>query len=226
MTRLVTVAHGTRNPVGNLVAAEITAAAAARLHTPGTSSYVELCEPLLADVMAAATTETVVVPLLLSRGYHVAVDLPAAALRSAGSVTLTPPLGPHPLLARALAARLIEAGARVGDPVVLVSAGSRDPQAATDLLDAADLLGVLWRAPVRVAALAGELPRPVDVVEPGDAVSPYLLAPGFFADRLRADAEAAGASVVAGVIGAHEAVVDLVVERAMSALQVPVDVGS
>lgn len=224
--RLVTVAHGTRNPAGNLVAAEITRAAAEQLGVNGTSSFVELCEPLLADVMAGTTSDAVVVPLLLSRGYHVAVDLPAAALRSSGSVTLTPPLGPHPLLARALAARLLEAGARVGDPVVLVSAGSRDPQAATDLLDAADLVAALWRAPVRVAALAGSLPRPAEVVEPGDAVSPYLLAPGFFADRLTADAEAAGAGVVAGVIGAHEAVVDLVVERAMSALQVPVDAGS
>lgn len=219
MTRLVTVAHGTRNPAGNRVAAHITAAAAARLATSGTSSYVELCEPLLADVMEQSSGETVVVPLLLSRGYHVAVDLPAAALRSSGSVVLTPPLGPHPLLAQALAARLVEAGAQVGQPVVLVSAGSRDPRGAADLEEAAAVLADLWGGPVRTAAFAGPLPRPGAVVRPDDAVAPYLLAPGHFADRCRDEARAARAGVVADVIGAHEAVVDLVVERVRSAVQ-------
>ncbi|RYJ00376.1 MAG: hypothetical protein EON52_23785, partial [Actinomycetales bacterium] len=138
--RLVTVAHGTRNPAGNLVAEQLTAAAAHRLGVTGTSSFVELCEPLLANVMAAPVRggphdgeETVVVPLLLSRGYHVAVDLPAATLQSGGTVTITPPLGPHAHLTRALAARLLEAGASVGQRVVLVSAGSRDPRGADDL---------------------------------------------------------------------------------------------
>jgi sirohydrochlorin ferrochelatase len=50
------------------------------------------------------------------------------------------------------------------------------------------------------------------VVGAGDAVSPYLLADGHFAQRTRS--ECAGADVVAEVIGPHERVVDLVVQRA------------
>ncbi|WP_220793715.1 hypothetical protein, partial [Nocardioides stalactiti] len=52
------------------------------------------------------------------------------------------------------------------------------------------------------------------VVRPGDAVSPYLLAPGHFGSRARGDALAAGAAVVAGVIGPHPQVVDLLCQRA------------
>ena len=226
MTRLVTVAHGTRNQVGNEVARRITAAAAARLGIAATTSFVELCEPSFADVVAgggdAAVSgeqdETVVVPLLLSRGYHVAVDLPAAVLAARGTVTLAPPLGPHGLLAEAMAARLAEAGAVSGQPCVVVAAGSRDPRGAADLAATAALLAGLRGSEVRVAAHAGDLPRPADLVTPDDAVVPYLLAPGFFADRTTRDSRAAGATVVADVLGVHPRVVDLVVERASAVL--------
>lgn len=199
--RLVTVAHGTRHPVGNEVARELTAAAGARLDLPAVASYVELAEPLFAEVMAAPEP-SLVVPLLLSTGYHVRHDL--AGTRA---------LGPHPLLASAQGARLREAGAEPGGPVVLVAAGSTDPLATRDLMLAAAHLSAAWGGPVRWATLAGLGRRPADVVRPGDAVSPYLLAPGHFAERLRA--ECADAAVVADPIGAHAAVVDLVVERAL-----------
>ena len=42
------------------------------------------------------------------------------------------------------------------------------------------------------------------------AIAPYLLAPGHFADRLAA----AGADLVAAPLGAHPAVVELVLDRA------------
>lgn len=214
---LVTVAHGTRTPAGNAVARALTDAAAAVLGWPATTSYVELCAPSFAEVVARADSPVVAVPLLLSTGYHLRQDLPAAvAAADRDDVRLGRSLGPDRLLAHAQADRLRTAGARPGQPVVMVAAGSTDPAATTDLDAAAHLLAQAWGAPVRLATLSGRGPRLADVVRAGDAVSPYLLATGHFHRKARHEALAAGASVVAQVIGPHPRVVDLVVERALA----------
>ena len=204
MTRLVTVAHGTRTPAGNAIARALTGAAGNRLGMPWVASYVELCAPSYASVMASGVP-SVVVPLLLSTGHHVRHDLDAGRA-----------LGPDPLLAVAQVARLVSAGAAPGQPVVMVAAGSTDPLATRDQMLAAAHLSEHWGGPVRLATLSGLGRRPVDVVTPDDAVSPYLLAPGHFADRCRAESSAA--AVVAEVIGTHAAVVDLIVSRAVEDL--------
>jgi len=208
---LVSVAHGTRNPAGNVVARELTEQVASRLGVAAVTSYVELCEPLFADVVREATEPVHAVPLLLSTGYHVKHDLPAAADAAPVPVTLGPPLGPDPLLAEAQVARLLAAGAQPGQRVVLVAAGSSDEGATCDQMAAVALLARAWDGPVELATLSGRGRRPGDVVRPDDAVSPYLLAPGHFHDRVRR--EAPDGALVADVIGAHERVVDLVVER-------------
>ncbi|MBM7517253.1 sirohydrochlorin chelatase [Nocardioides nitrophenolicus] len=214
--RLVTVAHGTRTPAGNEVARALTAAAAERLGWPATTSYVELCAPLFAEVAAATPTPAVAVPLLLSTGYHLRQDLPAVLAAADRAIRLGRALGPDRLLAAAQVDRLRAAGATPGRPVVLVAAGSTDPAAVADLDAATHLLAHAWGAPVRLATLSGNGPRLPEVVRPGDAVSPYLLATGHFHRKARHDALAAGASVVADVIGPHPRVVDLVVERALA----------
>ena len=203
MMRLVTVAHGTRNPAGNAVAVSITAAAGVRLGMPAVAAYVELAEPLLSTV-AASPVPSVVVPLLLSTGHHVRCDIGAGRA-----------LGPDPLLAHAQVSRLLAAGAQPGQPVVMVAAGSQDPLALRDLHVATAHLAEAWGGPVRLATLGGLGARPADVLRPGDAVSPYLLAPGHFHDRCR---DAAADHVVADVIGPHPSVVDLVVARATAQL--------
>ena len=209
---LVSVAHGTRNPAGNLVARELTERAASRLAMASVTSYVELCDPLFADVVREADEDVLAVPLLLSTGYHVKHDLPAAAAAARVAVTIGPPLGPDPLLAEAQVARLRDAGAQAGQRVVLVAAGSSDEAATCDQMGAVALLARAWDGPVELATLSGRGRRPADVVRPDDAVSPYLLAPGHFQDRVGARSPAAPS--VADVIGAHERVVDLVVARA------------
>ncbi|MFB9314354.1 sirohydrochlorin chelatase [Nocardioides plantarum] len=211
-TALVTVAHGTRNLAGNEIARLVAAAAAVRLGWPARASFVELSEPLFADVMVEAEGPTIVVPLLLSTGFHMRTDLPEAVEKASVPVVLGAPLGPDPLLAEAQVARLLEAGAVAGQRVVLVAAGSTDEAATRDQLAAVALLSRAWNGPVELATLSGHGSRPADVVRPGDAVSPYLLSPGFFHDRIRR--ECPDAAVVAEVIGAHELVVDLVVARA------------
>lgn len=215
MSRLVTVAHGTRSGEGNAVADEVTRLAGAVLGVPAVTSYVELQAPLLAEALAGSAEVTVVVPLLLSRGYHTRVDLPDALESAAGPARITEALGPSAALAVAQVARLVEAGATPGQPVVLAAAGSNDPISVEDLEAAAGLLAAAWGSECRIATMAaGNI---AEVVRPGDVVSTYLLAPGHFAREIAAAARTAGAAAVADVIGAHLAVVDLVAERYRSA---------
>ena len=94
----------------------------------------------------------------------------------------------------------------------MVAAGSQDPAAMPDLERATALLAEVWGGPVDPGDAGGPGPRPAEVARPGDAVSPYLLAPGHFAERARS--ESLGAAVIADVIGVHDAVVDLIVSRA------------
>lgn len=219
--RLVTVAHGTRDAAGPRAIRALVRRVARRLpDTEVVESYVELSEPTFASVMATSQTPTVVVPLLLSTGYHVTQDLPQAAQGSAHPVATAPPLGPHPLLAAAGAMQLRAAGAARGDAVVLVVAGSRDPGASVDALVAGRLLRGHWGAPVRVAFLSGDGPGVAEVVaglrEEGHrriVASPYLLAPGHFAARAGAQARAHGVTAVGDVLAGHPLVAELVVRR-------------
>lgn len=222
---LVTVAHGTRHPAGRRTTSALVRRVARRL--PGTEvheSYVELAEPTFASLMGATAEPSIVVPLLLSTGYHVTHDLPESARLSSHRVTLTRPLGPHPLLAAATAMRLRVAGAARGDAVVLVAAGSRDPDAAADLTAAGRLLRAHWGAPVSVAWLSGDGPGVAEVFARFRAeghrrvvAAPYLLAPGYFATRAHALARINGAAAVADVLGDHPLVAELVARRYLAA---------
>lgn len=220
--RLVTVAHGTRDPAGPPAIRSLVRRVARLL--PGVEvveSYVELCEPSFGSVMAAATGPSVVVPLLLSTGHHVDRDLPEASRRSPCPVTLARPLGPHPLLAAAGAGQLRAAGATREDAVVLVVAGSRDPGASLDASVAARLLQARWGGgPVRAAFLSGTGPGVAEVMDrlrrEGHrriAASPYLLAPGHFAAKADALARGHGADTVGAGLAGHRLVAELVVRR-------------
>lgn len=189
--------------------------------------WIELVDPdvpaSLADI--APDRAAVVVPLLLSSGYHDRVDLPAAIAAARPGTAHAPVLGPDPLLAVALADRLAEAGLAPGDAVVLAGAGSSDPDAVASVSVQAGLLAVELESrigvPVRVTVGFGSAAAPTvaEAVAAARAagagrvaIAPYLLAPGHFADRL---AEA-GADLVAGVLGPHPAVVELILRRASS----------
>lgn len=215
---LVTVAHGTRLAVGNQVAVAITAQARRRLAVSGTTTYVELCRPSFRDTMRSSEAPAVVVPLLLSKGFHTRVDLPAAVSRSPHRVRLTGTLGPHPLLAEVMVRRLLGAGARPGDPVVMAAAGSNDKAAMADLTEMTRLLRRRWDGSVRLATVTGRGTRVHDTVvearaEGRVAVVPYLLAPGHFSRQVHRFAQSAGVGVVTDVIGADPLVAELVVRR-------------
>jgi len=128
-----------------------------------------------------------------------------------------------------------EAGAalddRAGTAVVLAAAGSSDPEANATIAR----LATRWQArggwhSVVPAYASAASPRPGAAVRaalrPGVrgrgvsgrgarrvVVATYLLAPGFFADRIRTDALAAGAVAVAPVLGAAPEIADIVLDR-------------
>jgi sirohydrochlorin ferrochelatase len=173
-------------------------------------AFVQHAEPSLPQVLAEAGEDAVVVPLLLSTGYHLTTDIAGLAKRVAG------PLGPDQLLVTALTTRLAQAGVPGGVGVVLAATGSSDPNAAGQIAAQADLLAAELDAPVIAAFAASGRPTVEDAVAhlreaTGGpvAVASYLLAPGLFHDRLAKS----GADWVTAPLGDHPAVAAIVIDR-------------
>jgi sirohydrochlorin ferrochelatase len=224
---LVACAHGTRNPTGRRLVAEL--ALAARARRPGlttTAAFVDVQPPTVADVvaeLAASGRAAVVVPLLLSGGYHVHVDIAEAVAAAPGTLAARP-LGPDPRLVAVLRDRLAGAGADPGDPltaVVLAAAGSSDARAVTDVEDTADLLQRSWAGPVTTGYGAAAQPTVTDAVTAarrGGAervvVAAYLLAPGHFSAKLAG----AGADLVTDPLLPDDRIADVLLDRYDAAL--------
>lgn len=218
-TAVVLVAHGTRDVRGADTVRHLAQRVAGALPSQEVAlAYVDVQEPFVAaaldDVMRRHSS-AVVVPLLLSRGFHVDVDIAGAVATHLGSYAVAP-LGPDPLLATLLAQRLRDSGATPDTHVVLAAAGSSRPQAAEDVETAANQLAEAWEAPVTVAyatATAPTVPEAVSAARAAGAnrvaVASYLLAEGHFHDRL-ADA---GADVVTAPLADDDAVLAVILAR-------------
>ncbi|MEJ6543962.1 CbiX/SirB N-terminal domain-containing protein [Brachybacterium paraconglomeratum] len=223
MTTLVACSHGTRFPAGRAAVARIRAALADAV--PGTEvreAYVDVEQPEVAGVVAEAAAHgpVVVLPLLLSTGFHTSVDIAAAVAPHLGAAAAEP-LGPHELLVRSLRDRLAavsggDAGHRPGDHVVLAAAGSSDPAAARAVERMRDLLAARLPAPVTVGYGAGCAPTIPEAVARARAAgarrviaASYVLAPGHFADLV----ERAGADLVSAPLGDHPAVIAVAAAR-------------
>ncbi|GDY30049.1 sirohydrochlorin chelatase [Gandjariella thermophila] len=215
---LVLVAHGTRDPAGAVEIDAIAAALRDRLGGVAVEvAYADVRGPGVADVLRAVRGPAVVVPAFLAAGYHVRVDVPAQVADSGqDGVVVSAPLGPASALTAAVYDRLVEAGWRRGDAVVLAAAGSSDPRALADVRRAATLLSAHTGGPVRLGYVTTAAPRVPDAVaacradgRQRVAVASWLLAPGLF-QRSLADA---GADVVARPIGAHPRLIDAILRR-------------
>jgi sirohydrochlorin ferrochelatase len=193
----------------------------ARLGLEAEAAFVDVQPPAVADVVRAladAGRRSVVVPLLLSAGFHVHVDVGRAVRASGGSAVAAAALGPDVRLAALLHDRLVGVGARAGDAVVLAAAGSSDPRAAADVGVVRDALAARWDGPVVTgfgASAAPSVPEAVAqarVTRGRVAVAAYLLAPGQFHERLaRAGADLVTPPLLAGSI--DDRLVSLVLDR-------------
>jgi sirohydrochlorin ferrochelatase len=210
--RLLIVAHGTASPAGSATtSALVDAVAAARPSVPVSLCFLDAATPRLPEALTALPGPLVLVPLLLSTGYHVQTDIPAA-VAGRPDVRIARHLGPHPLLVDALVDRLPDGD---GD-VVLVASGSSRPEAAGELHAAAQLLSERVGHLVQVLTMADDLHARLAEHAPA-RVATYLLAEGRFVDVLR-DA-ARGVAAAAEPIGVHPAVVELVWARYDEALE-------
>lgn len=191
---LIACAHGTDNPQGRREIDSVRRGISAL--RPGLDvleAYVDVQDPDLVDVVASlpAGRPAVVVPLLLSVGYHVKVDIARAAASRPATIAALP-LGPDPRLAHVLQQRLTEAGVSDDDPVVLAAAGSSDACAAEDVAEVRAVLAELRTGPVRAGFGSKASPSVPDAVaayrrgagHSRVALASYLLAPGYFHDQL------------------------------------------
>ena len=214
---LVAAVHGTRSAAGLAT----TEALIDRVRAVRPGLAVELCfldvlRPRLTEQLEMTPGAVVVVPVLLSAGYHVRDDIPAT-VAAHRQIAVARHLGPHRLITRALLDRLTEvdagAGAGAVDCVALVGSPSTRSSAGSDLAAAAaDLAGVLGRSvhPLTVGdSLADALARLPGRV----AVATYLLSEGYFLDTLRDAAAAAGVAAVTEPLGAHAAIAELIGQR-------------
>src|SRR5579859_2250144 len=228
---LVAVAHGSADPraaaaIGDLMALVPRRAADRGLSVPDPHvAYLGHAAPSVPQVMRGfgPGTPVTVLPLLLTAAYHSKTDIPRVLARCGARVTYGAPLGPHPLLLRALERRLPETAfedpARTG--VVLAAAGSSDPEANATIARLAAQWQVSsgWFA-VRPAYASAVDPAPAQAVTEllgagarRVVVASYLLAPGLFADRIRDEALAAGAAAVSPALGAGPEVADVILDR-------------
>lgn len=235
MTTLVACSHGTRSTEGRAVISTIREALARTVPDAEVrEAYVDVETPEVAEVVTrgADAGPVVVVPLLLSTGFHTSVDI-AAAVRPHARAVAAAPLGPDEALVSALRDRLADIGGgdpghRPGDHVVLAAAGSSDPSAARAVEHMRDLLADHLPCQVSVgygAGCAPSIPEAVDAAREAGSrrviAASYVLAPGYFADLVRA----AGADLVTAPLGAHPGVVRVAVQRyrdALSTLELPV----
>ncbi|MFH8799713.1 sirohydrochlorin chelatase [Streptomyces sp. NPDC017936] len=233
---LVVVAHGSRDPRAlSTVRALLDRVRALRPDVPVHLGHIELNEPLLTDTLAGlesrGTEEAVLVPLLLSRGYHVKRDIPQMAAAVAVRTRVAAPLGPHPLLVDALHARLVEAGWRTPgteterreSAVVLAAAGSRDPDSAVDTGRTAHLLAARLGVPVVPAYATTAVPTVPAAVRSlaargrhRVAIASCFTAPGRFAT----ECAQAAPWIASAPLGTHEAMARLVLHRYERSLDV------
>lgn len=216
---LVGCSHGTDDARGRaVVAGLLDGVRDARPDLDVRDAFVDVQTPEVADVVRGAVADVgraVVVPLLLSAGFHVHVDI-AEAVAVPGA-TAADTLGPDVRLVAILVDRLRDAGAAPGDAVVLGAAGSSDERATAAVALMGAALQAAWPfGPVSVGYLSAARPTVADAVTaaraagaPRVVVASYLLAPGYFQERLTA----CGADLVTPPLAPDARLVDVALDR-------------
>jgi sirohydrochlorin ferrochelatase len=232
----VAVAHGSRDPRAAATVDALLGLVRRRAEDTGypgldvRAAYLGHAAPTLGQALGSLDGPAVVLPLLLTAAYHSKADIPgvlreARTARPRLDITYGRPLGPHPRLLDALDRRLADATGGEPEPghtaVVLAAAGSSDPAANAVIADTAARWRSArgWQAVIPAYASAAS-PTPRQAVAAAlragarrVLVATYLLAPGLFADQIRRDSLAAGASAVSGALGAAPEVAEVVLSR-------------
>lgn len=234
---LLLVGHGSRSTAG--VAAYWDFADVLRARAPWLQigcGFIELSQPDLDTaidaVVEAGATSVVAVPLVLLGAGHLKSDGPAALQRGRDrhpdvSFSYARDLGIHPSVLAVAEERVRAAATSDTDAVVVVSRGSSDPDANSDLYKVGRLLadsrglGLVEPAFVSLAPpdVGAALERCYLLGARRIAVVPYFLFTGVLVDRIHAQAAEWAAShpdtsvVVGAELGPDVRIADLVLER-------------
>ncbi|WP_299570680.1 sirohydrochlorin chelatase [uncultured Williamsia sp.] len=226
------VAHGSRDPRFAATARQVRDAVerddpAIRVEV----AYLDLDEPSVPDALARLDGDVAVVPLLLGDAFHNRVDLPALLAESArpGLRTAHAPVLADPRLTDALADRALDAGLETGDGVLMCAVGSSDAAAdSATVRRGADLADTLARRGLDVAVDVAFATRSDSVLAADGRlraagatrvlVAPWFLSAGTLTDRVERLLDGTGRPWrMAGPLGAHPAVVDVVRARIAAA---------
>lgn len=213
---LLIAAHGTRSAVGTATTqALVDAIARARPGASVSVCFLDVTAPSLRDALDDfGDRPVIVVPLILSAGYHVTTDIPNVVAGRPG-VRVARHLGPDPTIVTAVADRLAEARSaergRERGTAVLAAIASSHASGRDEVDKAAGLLAERLGEPVSVLPLGADLADAVAALPQPSDVAVYLLAEGGFLDALRA--AMAGRGVVAEPIGTHPALISAVWDR-------------
>lgn len=220
---LIACSHGTSSELGRAAIRDIIDGVRALLPcTEVAQAFVDVEYPQIDEVVATTTAQdgaAIVVPLLLSAGYHTRVDISRAVATSPRAVA-TSPLGTHPLVAELVVQRLTEAGATPDDAVVLAAAGSSDPGAAVDVAAVVEAVSGLWGAPVTAGYAASAEPLLPESLAMARATgrrtvaASYVLAPGYFAGVI----QSTGFDIVTEPLGPHPSLAVAVADRYRAAI--------
>lgn len=195
MIHLVATSHGTDNPRGreavNLIREQLTALVEAQALGTYTvhEAYVDVQEPALPQVLQALPSgaTAVLVPLLLSPGYHTEHDMRKAAADASHLTTaVARTLGPSAALAKLQRQRLEEAGWDGHDDIALAAAGSSRADGREAVLYQAEVFSTLLSREVPYGFIADIEPTIDETWESNQAeyISTYLLARGYFHSKL------------------------------------------
>lgn len=226
---LLAISHGTSSATGQAAVAALVAAVERSATVPVVPGHVDVQMPDVPAVLSSLPEgrAAVIVPLLLSAGFHVHVDLVNEADGADREVEIAGALGPDDRLVRVLARRLGQARLRRDDAVVLGCAGSSDARAVADCFEMAERLGAILHRRVGVgfiSAAAPPLPDAIDTARrdnPGArvVVSNYLLAPGYFNDLAhRSTADVVADPLLVTDAAAPPELVSLVLDRYAAAV--------
>lgn len=234
---LLLVGHGSRSAAG--VAAYWDFAAVLRGRAPNVKvgcGFIELAEPdldtAIDDLVAAGATSVVAVPLVLLGAGHLKSDGPAALARARtrhphAAFAYARDLGIHPNVLSVAEERIKESTSDAAEAVVLVSRGSSDPDANSDLYKVGRLLadsrGLGMVEPAFVSLAPPNVPAALErcrlLGARRIAVVPYFLFTGVLVDRIKEQAAEYAAAhtdvevVVGPELGPDPRIADLVLER-------------
>ncbi len=185
-TRVVLIAHGSPDPRHSRSVTRLAQRMSQQLSVDVVPSYLENDEPTSADLLLgpSPSAHTIVVPLLLTAGFHWLKDLPPVLAHGGTRTTLVAPPAPS------IFAEAIRSLAPTADHVVLASAGSSRPE----IVDRFAALAELMRATDVEVDVALNPAAVTDHTRRGSVVVPVLTADGIFADRIRSRAAESGAT--------------------------------